>query len=186
MTCSPVGKIFHAIAPDLVPHVAPFAIVGMAGFFAAAANTPISTVIMVSELTGNYKLLVPAMWVCFLAFLAGRRWSIFHNQVLNRISSPVHYGEQARQVFATTQVSDIFKKDRRYEVVHQGMPLGEILQATSTTRQRLFPVVDAFGQLIGTFHQDDLLGALQDPKRASTWRSCWSSKATTGGTPSGS
>jgi chloride channel protein, CIC family len=39
--------------PGLVPHPAAFVIVGMAGFFAAAAKTPLSTLVMVSELTGN-------------------------------------------------------------------------------------------------------------------------------------
>ena len=41
-------------------------LVGMAGFFAGAANTPISTIIMVSELTGHYELLLPSLWVCVL------------------------------------------------------------------------------------------------------------------------
>jgi chloride channel protein, CIC family len=161
-----VGKVFHELAPGTVPHVAPFAIVGMAGFFAAAANTPISTVIMVSELTGNYKLLVPAMWVCCVAFLAGRRWSIFRNQMPNRVASPVHYGEQARLIFATTQVGEIFKMDRRVHAVRRTTPLREVLRATTATRQRLFPVVEEATGLVGTFHQDDLLGALQDPKTA--------------------
>ncbi|MBN1335981.1 MAG: chloride channel protein [Deltaproteobacteria bacterium] len=158
-----VGKVFHGIAPDMVPHVAPFAIVGMAGFFAAAANTPISTVIMVSELTGNYKLLVPAMWVCALAFLAGGRWSIFHNQVQSRVASPVHFGEQARHMFSTTTVGEIVKKDRRFALLTPSMTLGEALAATGGTRQRLFPVVEG-SRLVGTFHQDDLLGALQDSR----------------------
>ncbi len=36
-----------------------FVIVGMAGFFAAAAKTPFSTLVIVSEMTGNYNLLLP-------------------------------------------------------------------------------------------------------------------------------
>ena len=62
------GLVFHALAPALVtpPQVVVFAILGMAGFFSAAAKTPISTIIIVSELTGGYELLVPAMWVSAL------------------------------------------------------------------------------------------------------------------------
>ena len=63
-----------------------FAIVGMAGFFAGAAHAPISTIIMVSEMTGDYGLLLPTMWVstlCFSSVIAGlftmnsfhRRWN---------------------------------------------------------------------------------------------------------------
>ena len=38
-----LGVVFHHLWPGLVPHPASFVIVGMAGFFAAAAKTPFST-----------------------------------------------------------------------------------------------------------------------------------------------
>lgn len=43
-------------------------------------------------------------------------------------------------------------------------PVQEVLPSTATTRQRLFPVVGPHGELIGAFHQDDLVGVLQDPR----------------------
>ncbi len=59
-----LGMLFHQYWPGLVPNPASFVIVGMAGFFAAAAKTPFSTLIIVSEMTGGYHLLLPALWVC--------------------------------------------------------------------------------------------------------------------------
>ena len=64
-----LGIALHHLWPGLVPNPASFVIVGMAGFFAAAAKTPFSTLIIVSEMTGGYHLLLPALWVCVLAFL---------------------------------------------------------------------------------------------------------------------
>ena len=49
-----LGMLLHHFWPSLVPHPASFVIVGMAGFFAAAAKTPFSTLIIVSEMTGGY------------------------------------------------------------------------------------------------------------------------------------
>ena len=57
---------------------------GMAGFFAAAAKTPFSTLIIVSEMTGGYHLLLPALWVCVLAFLLADEKSIYSAQVESR------------------------------------------------------------------------------------------------------
>lgn len=161
-----VGGAFHLIAPGLVAHPSTFAIVGMAGFFAAAANTPISTVIMVSELTGNYTLLVPTMWVCTFAFLLGKRWSIFSNQVGSRLSSPAHFGGQAREVFTETTVAEVFKRTRRFVVLDPDMNVREALDATSLTAQRLFPVVDSGGELRGCFRIDALTTALHHPAKA--------------------
>ena len=49
----------------------------MAGFFAAAAKTPFSTLVIVSEMTGNYNLLLPTLWVCAIAFLLSDEQSIY-------------------------------------------------------------------------------------------------------------
>ncbi|MEO2024197.1 MAG: hypothetical protein ABGX05_20395, partial [Pirellulaceae bacterium] len=40
-----------------------------------------STIIMVSEMTGSYNLLLPTMWVSTLCFLLCRRWSLYEQQV---------------------------------------------------------------------------------------------------------
>ena len=58
---SAVGHFFHQYSPGIVHHPQAYTIVGMAGFFAGAAHAPISTIIMVSEMTVNYQLLMPAM-----------------------------------------------------------------------------------------------------------------------------
>src|SRR5437016_1885197 len=64
-----LGIFLHWLWPPLAPQPASFVIVGMAGFFAAAAKTPFSTLVMVGELTGNYNLLLPTLWVCSISFL---------------------------------------------------------------------------------------------------------------------
>ena len=85
-----LGMALHHFVPSLVPHPAAFVIVGMAGFFAAAAKTPLSTLVMVSEMIGNYNLLLPSLWVCTLSFLLADQQSIYSEQVIDRLASPVH------------------------------------------------------------------------------------------------
>ncbi|MBL6972547.1 MAG: chloride channel protein, partial [Desulfobacterales bacterium] len=59
-----VGKLFHQIIPGVVAEPGAFVVVGMAGFFTAVSNTPISTIIFVSEMTNSYHLLLPSLLVC--------------------------------------------------------------------------------------------------------------------------
>ncbi len=87
-----LGIVMHRLAPGLVAHPASFVIVGMAGFFAAAAKTPLSTLVMVSEMTGNYDLLLPALWVCAISFLLSDQQSIYSEQLVNHDASPAHGG----------------------------------------------------------------------------------------------
>ncbi len=86
-----------------MPHPASFVIVGMAGFFAAAAKTPFSTLVIVSEMTGNYNLLLPTLWVCALAFLLSDEQSIYSSQVESRSRSPAHQGDYVRDVLTGLQ-----------------------------------------------------------------------------------
>ena len=79
-----LGIFLHNLWPSLVPHPASFVVVGMAGFFAAAAKTPFSTLVMVSELTGGYALLLPSLWVCTLSFVFSNQQSIYASQVESR------------------------------------------------------------------------------------------------------
>jgi CIC family chloride channel protein len=85
-----LGIGLHDLWPELVPHPASFAVVGMASFFAAAAKTPFSTLVMVSEMTGGYQLLLPALWGCAIAFMVSDEQSIYSAQVEDRSQSPAH------------------------------------------------------------------------------------------------
>ena len=88
-----IGKLFNSVMPQVVTEPGAFVIVGMAGFFAAVSNTPISTIIFVSEMTNSYHLLLPSLLVCAVAYLLSQKWSIFENQVKSKVDSAAHAGE---------------------------------------------------------------------------------------------
>src|SRR3954454_675979 len=119
-TDAPAG---HGVAhwwPQLAPTPAIYAIVGMAAFFPGAAHAPISTIVMVSELTGDYGLLVPSLWVSVLCFLLCQRWTLYHKQLPSRLDSPAHRGDFLVDVLEGIIVKDVPWKQRT--TVFQGMP----------------------------------------------------------------
>jgi chloride channel protein, CIC family len=156
------GYIFQFLFPGLTINPSTYAIVGMAGFFAAAANTPLSTIIMVSELTGNYELLMPSMWVCSMSYLVARRWSIYQSQVSSKLYSQAHYGEYARDVFETISVDEAFNRTRRFMTIPVTMAVEDILTIIRNTRQRIFPVLDDAKNILGAFSMSDVTDMLQE------------------------
>jgi len=151
-----IGRLFHAWMPTVVTHPGAFVIVGMAGFFAGASNAPISTVIMVSEMTGNYHLLVPAMWVCALASIIARRWSIYQKQVNTRLDSPAHIGDFVKDHLEEITVRDIFNPDANFDYIPETMTLREFIPIMTDTDQQNFPVINAAGELTGIFSIADV------------------------------
>lgn len=160
-----VGVLFRQVLPEMVHEVdiVVFAILGMAAFFAAAANTPVSTLIMVSEMCSSYVLLLPSMWVCALAYLVSRGWTLYENQVGNRRDSAAHRGDFVIDVLQGLTVRDAMGHARTdFVTVTPEMPLRDMSRLLTDTRQSSFPVVDAEGRYMGLFSLNDIRQFLYD------------------------
>jgi CIC family chloride channel protein len=161
-----VGTVFHAWMPEVVPDVAPFTIVGMAGFFAGVAKTPISTLLMVGELTGNYSLLLPSMLVVCLAMIIGHRWTIYSEQVRTRAESPVHRGELLHDVLAELELGSVIDGSQHLRTVSPSTPLRDVVRIMDECQQRTLPVVDTAGAVHGVLSGDVVRSVLaEDPAR---------------------
>jgi chloride channel protein, CIC family len=84
-----------------------FVVVGMGAVFAGTARVPVSTLIMVVEMTGGYGLVVPSMLASAMSFMVQRTLGarmpyprLYESQVETRLDSPVHHPRIARGIFA--------------------------------------------------------------------------------------
>ena len=82
---------------------APLVIVGMGAVFAGAAHVPIASLMMVTEMTGGYTLLVPAALALMVSYLVQRRLAplvrvqgLYEAQVATRADSPAHHTEHLK------------------------------------------------------------------------------------------
>ena len=151
-----VGKIFHSLIPSIVTHPGSFVIVGMAGFFAAASNTPISTIIFISEMTNSYHLLLPSLLVCSVCYLLSQKWTIFENQVKSRIDSPAHAGEFMMDILQTIKVGNLRHLIKEVRCVNEKMPFSEFKTIFPSTKQHYFPVMNTNGAFTGIFSSTDI------------------------------
>ena len=157
-----VGKYFHHHFPVLIPHPEAFTIVGMAAFFAGVARAPLSTILMVRALTGDYRLLVPTMFASTFCFFFTRNSRIYKMQVPNRLQSPAHRGDFTIDILEGIQVKDVYQKNRILTLFNVSTTLDEIVHKVSETHQHYFPVVDDQEQLVGIFSSDDVRRYIYD------------------------
>lgn len=150
----------HVLPAGALPTTAPFVLVGMAAVFAGAARTPISTLIMVAEMTGGYGLIVPAMLANTVSFVvqshltSGLRYpTLYEHQVPAREDSPAHRGVFVRRALQMLEGGE-----------------GESLESSELTLPRLvsllrfgepIPVTDGAGSLVSVeiAHGSPLAGA---------------------------
>jgi CIC family chloride channel protein len=155
-----VGKLFHQIMPSVVTEPGAFVVVGMAGFFTAVSNTPISTIIFVSEMTDSYQLLLPSLLVCSVSYLAARKWTIYDRQVKSKVSSPAHAGDFFVDILQAIRVKNLMHLVKKVEVIPRDMTFRDFREFFSETKQHYFPVVDQYDRLTGIFSSTDIRSVL--------------------------
>ncbi|MFH1152580.1 MAG: chloride channel protein [Pseudomonadota bacterium] len=158
-----VGKLFHLVIPGVVVNPGTFVIVGMAGFFTAVSNTPISTIIFVSEMTNSYHLLLPSLLVCSLCYLLSQKWTIYNKQVKNRVASAAHAGEFMMDILQTIKVGELMHLVKKVACVNEDMHFSKFKTVFSSTKQHYFPVMNKEERFCGIFSINDIREVIFTP-----------------------
>lgn len=147
-----IGTAFHLLGLFTWIDVSSVIIVSMVSFFGATAKTPISSIIMGSELTGGYALLAPMMLATFIAYImSGQHNSIFRSQVLNRSDSPAHRMEYQRVILRDLYVKDVMKNP--INKLSKNLSIEEALQILNRNNSRMVMVVNEGDKLEGVVYR---------------------------------
>lgn len=141
-----LGGVFGAgmnmLLPDIVVYPEAYVMIGMATLFTGVANVPISTTIMISEMTGSYRLLVPLIFAGVLVHLLVRRWSLYTQQVGGHADSPAHRHMLMPDLLASLRVRQVIKPVAHFHQLEPQHTLAEILDVFTRTQEVILPVAD--------------------------------------------
>jgi len=153
-----MGGIVGLLASRVVPTAGggAFAVVGAAAFFAAVSRAPITSVIMILELTRNYKLVVPVILAVLIStsvLKALSRETIYTEKLMRRGIDLVRRarGGLIGGISLATLMS------RRFPRVSPDTTIEEALAVIKHRRNHGLPVVDAKGELLGIVALADIL-----------------------------
>jgi CIC family chloride channel protein len=147
-----IGTAFHLLGLFTWIDVSSVIIVGMVSFFGATAKTPISSIIMGSELTGGYALLAPMMLATFIAYImSGQHNSIFRSQVLSRSESPAHRREYQRVILGDHYVKDVMKN--AVNKMSKNVSIERALQIMNKNNSKMILVVNENERLEGVVYK---------------------------------
>ena len=156
------GNLCGRIFPGIVTEPAAFVLVGMGGFFAGVAKTPIAALIMVAEMTGGYSLILPMMVVSALSYLLLGKTTLYEKQVATRVDSPAHVGDYSVDIMDHLLVREAVVPDSKVETIPEDMAFESVLDLMVGSNQQDFPVVDKNGGLVGIISMTDLRTAMAD------------------------
>ncbi|MBD3235445.1 MAG: CBS domain-containing protein [Candidatus Eisenbacteria bacterium] len=150
-----VGKLARAVFPFTMAHPGAYAVVGMGAMVAAATHAPITAILIIFEMTGDYRVILGLMVSCILGtFIAQRlrRESIYTIKLIRR-GIDLQAGQEIN-VLRKLHVRDVLR--REIELVPRTAPLDDLYRHMVESQHYEFFTVDEQGGLVGVISVDDL------------------------------
>ena len=148
------GHMTHNLLPGFTADPGAYAIVGMAAVVAGTTHAPFASFLILFEMTGGYKIILPLMIACIIStFVASviRQESIYTLKLIRR-GVNIKAGKEVnllREVLVGgAMVSQV-------QAVPQDMPLGDFMTLVSHSKYASFPVVDKNRRLVGIISHAD-------------------------------
>lgn len=158
-----LGGAFGTIAHQLFPlHVAPsgaYSLVGMAAVFAGAAWAPITAIIILFEMTMDYKIILPLMIAVVISTVVSRRLSRGNIYTLKLMRRGINI-TALDQTSPMRRVTVGQAMTYNYPTVPPTMPVSELMNELQRTGYHGLPVVDEEGNLCGVVTPSDVEAAM--------------------------
>ena len=154
------GQVANLIFPAITAPPGAYALVGMAAFFSGAAHAPVTSILILFEMTGNYQIILPLMLATVVSTLFSRAISQESIYTLKLTRRGVHLQEgKDIDVMQNVKVGEAMSTE--IDVVPLGMPLDELRQVFESSHHHGFPVVDGQGKVAGIVTIQDYEKALE-------------------------
>ena len=161
MLGSAYGAGVHHLLPGLTAPAGAYGLVGMGAVFAAAARAPITGVIIIFELTGDYRIILPLMFAVVLATAASHFLSsdTIYTLKLRRRGIDVMRG-RGLNLMQLLRVGDAMQP--LPAAVKAETPLDQVIALLSKAPTDGLPVVDADGGNLGIITSQEIERAMRE------------------------
>lgn len=157
------GLAVHTLLPGSTNPVGAFALVGMGALFAGASRATLTSIVIVFELTGDYKFILPVMLACVIsdAVAAVLHRETIYTEELTRKGITFHH-DMELNILRTVAVHEAMVTD--VETVGEDVQVEEVARRMVSTGHQGFPVLNAAGEMVGIVTHSDVRRALEEGK----------------------
>jgi CIC family chloride channel protein len=153
------GFLVNAVFPGATASPGAYALVGMAAMVAGTTHAPITAMLIIFEMTSDYRIILPLMVaVVFSALFAGRLFShSIYTVKLAKRGIDIRGGKDLN-VLRSHQVTEAM--DAHFETITGSTSLAEIFHRIESSPESYFIVNDRHGELRGVLSFQDIRNLL--------------------------
>ena len=158
------GYLAMRLFPGLPIEVGAYALVGMAAVFSAAARAPLTSMLIVFEMSNDYRLILPLMAAGMVASTFAQ-WLHPESIYTLKLSKRGIRFAQGRDmdIMQTVQVEEVMNKAPI--TVHNEQSVADLFAAFQETHLGGFPVLNNNNELYGIVTMQDMERTIQDMER---------------------
>lgn len=156
------GTGAHQLFPTITASSGAYAVVGMSAFFAAAARAPLTSIIIVFEMTNDYRLILPLMLATVISTILAeilKKESIYTMKLVRRGVHLERYHDI--DVMQGVLVGEVMSKELNPACT--SMIFSELAAEFEKSHHHGLPVLDENGELYGVVTLKDLESAALRP-----------------------
>ena len=159
---SAYGEIVNQLFPDSTAPAGAYAVVGMAAVFAAAAQAPMSSILIVFEMTNDFGLIMPLMAACAaatVAYTAIKKDSIYEVKLRRKDALGFQTSGEDQLM---SQVPLVGAAEAKYAATQKTASLRQAIETMKRGREEMLLVVSADRALQGVAYLKDAEAKLQE------------------------
>ncbi|UOD35746.1 chloride channel protein [Deferribacteraceae bacterium V6Fe1] len=154
-----MGWLFNLLFPNITAFSGAYGLVAMSAMLAAMIRAPLTSILIIFEITQNYQIILPLMLSAIIANVVANfleKESIF-TWILKKQGINIKRGAE-ESVLNGILVKDIMEKD--ILTFHEDTPFREIKEGFKKARNNYFPVLDSDDNLVGIISIEDIRSVL--------------------------
>jgi CIC family chloride channel protein len=163
------APLINLFFPGIAAPAGAYALVGMGAVFAASAHAPITAVLILFELTGDYRIILPLMLAVVVSTLLSQHLldgESIYTLKLTRRGIRLQHGRDV-DVLQGVTVEEVMRLDM--DTADKSLTLTRLIEIMDRTHHHGLPVLDERGKLWGVVTMTDLDRAIaQDLPRSTT------------------
>jgi CIC family chloride channel protein len=155
------GSLLSQIFPDLNISPGAYALVAMGGVVAAATHGPIAAILIIFEMSGDYKIMLPLMITCIISTVLAmkmREESIYTLKL--KLRGINIFGGRELNVLKSLKVKDIYRES--VEIIKESDAFPNIVEKMAGSQHNYFYVVDKTNKILGSVSLNEIRQTILD------------------------
>lgn len=155
------GYLVNFIFPAIAARSGAYAMVGMGAVVAGATHAPITSILILFEMTNDYKIILPVMIACTIATILARKLKADSIYTLKLTSRGISLNQGREEIIMKSfTVGDLMKPD--VPTIEECTRLNKLIKIFMENQEPYYYVITGDNQLLGSLSTHDVKNVLSE------------------------